>query len=101
MHPTLNLDSRTISRFCESHHILRLALFGSHLKGTASAESDIDLLVEFEPAHMPNLFSVAEMEIELSNLLGGKRIEIRTKEDLSRYFRDEIVQTAQVHYART
>jgi uncharacterized protein len=61
---------------------------------------DIDLLVEFDPAHMPNLFSVAAMEIELSDLLGGRKIDLRTPEDLSKYFRDEVVRTAQVQYAR-
>ncbi len=100
MHSNLSFDQRAIAQFCESHHIRRLALFGSHLKGTASPQSDIDLLVEFEPAHMPNLLSVAAMEIELSRLLGGKRIDMRTQEDLSRHFRDEIVRTAKVQYAR-
>jgi uncharacterized protein len=99
MHPSLNLDAVTVAQFCQSHHIRRLALFGSQLKGTAKPDSDIDLLVEFEPAHMPNLFSVAAMEIELSDLLGGKKIDLRTPEDLSKHFRDEVVRTAQVQYA--
>lgn len=73
MHPSLNLDAATVTQFCELHHIRRLALFGSPLKGNAKPDSDIDLLVEFEPTHMPNLFSIAAMEIELSDLLGGKK----------------------------
>lgn len=100
MHPSLNLDAVTVAQFCQLHHIRRLALFGSQLKGTATPDSDVDLLVEFEPAYMPNLFSIAAMEIELSDLLGGKKIDLRTPEDLSKYFRDEVVRTAQVQYAR-
>ena len=100
MHPSLNLNESTVARFCESHHIRRLALFGSQLKGTAKPESDIDLLVEFEPAHIPGLFHIAAMEIELSELIGGKKVDLRTPGDLSRYFRDEVVRTAEVQYAR-
>ena len=100
MHPSLNLDDATIARFCESHHIRRLALFGSQLKGTARLDSDIDLLVEFDAERVPGLIGVAAMEIELSDLLGGKRIDMRTPEDLSHYFRAEIVRTAEVQYAR-
>ena len=100
MHPSLNLDQATVARFCEAHHIRRLALFGSQLKGTARPDSDIDLLVEFAPGHTPGLIGVAAMEIELSELLGGRRIDLRTPEDLSRSFRDEVVRTAQIQYAQ-
>ena len=100
MHPRLPLDATTLARFCEQHHIRRLALFGSHLKGTARPDSDIDLLVEFEPGHVPGLLALASMELELSELLGGRRVDLRTAEDLSRAFRDEVVRTAEVQYAR-
>ena len=100
MHPSLNIDAVTVARFCELHHIRRLALFGSQLKGTAGAESDVDLLVEFDPAHIPSLFDIAGMEIELSELAGGKKVDLRTPGDLSRYFRDEVTRMAQVQYAR-
>lgn len=98
MHPSLTVDEETLVRFCEAHHIRRLSLFGSQLKGTAGAASDIDLLVEFDPAHIPNLFGIAGMEIELSELLGQK-VDLRTAADLSRYFRDEVVHSAEVQYA--
>lgn len=55
MHPSLKIDRDTLARFCQARHIRRLALFGSHLKGQARPDSDIDLLVEFEPAHIPGL----------------------------------------------
>jgi uncharacterized protein len=99
MHPNLNLDECVVARFCESHHIRRLALFGSQAKGTAKMGSDVDLLVEFDPAHIPSFIDVAAMEIELSSLLGGKKVDLRTAGDLSRYFRDEVIKTAMVQYA--
>lgn len=98
MNKHLPLDQSVLARFCEAHHIRRLSLFGSHLKGTARPDSDIDLLVEFNPAHMPGLLAVAAMEIELSEQL-GRKVELRTPRDLSRYFRDEVIRTAEVHYA--
>jgi predicted nucleotidyltransferase len=98
MHPSLNVDEATLARFCEQYHIKRLSLFGSQLKGTARPDSDIDLLVEFEPGHVPGLLGIAGMEIELSALL-GKKADLRTAGDLSRYFRDEVVRSAEVQYA--
>jgi predicted nucleotidyltransferase len=96
----LNLDATTLARFCERHHICHLALFGSHLKGTAHPDSDIDLLVEFEPDHIPGLLALASMELELADLVGGRRVDLRTAEDLSHAFRDEVLRTAEVQYAR-
>lgn len=98
MHQSLNIDEETLAQYCEKHYIRRLALFGSQLKGTAGPDSDIDLLVEFDPAHVPGLMGIAGMEIELSELLGQK-VDLRTAADLSRYFRDEVLQMAQVQYA--
>lgn len=98
MHPSLDIDEETLARFCRTHHIRRLSLFGSQLKGTARPDSDIDLLVEFDPAARPTLLDLAQMEIDLSQALGGRKVDLRTPEDLSRYFRDEVVNTAQVQY---
>ncbi len=98
MHSSLPIDETSLVRFCEKHHIRRLSLFGSQLKGTAGPDSDVDLLVEFEPEHIPSLFGIAGMEIELSELL-GRKVDLRTAGDLSRYFRDEVVRTAEVQYA--
>ena len=100
MNARLNLDEVTLAQFCSRHYIRRLSLFGSVLKGTDRPDSDIDLLVEFEPAGVPGLFEIAAMEQELSDLLGGRKVDLRTAQDLSRYFRDEVVRTAQVQYAR-
>lgn len=98
MHPSLVIDQVTLAHFCRSHHIRQLSLFGSQLKGTASPDSDVDLLVEFEPDHVPTLFGMVAMETELSGLL-QRKVDLRTAEDLSRYFRDEVIRTAQVQYA--
>ena len=97
---SLNIEPAALRRFCEAHHIRRLSLFGSHLKGAARPNSDIDLLVEFDPAHIPGLLGIAEMEIELSEMLGGNQVDLHTAGDLSRYFRDEVACTAEVQYAR-
>jgi len=100
MHPSLNLDEAALARFCEAHRIRRLALFGSQLKGAARPDSGIDLLVELEAEHIPGLLGIAGMELELSEMLGGRKVDLRTAGDLSRYFRDEVVRTAEVQYAR-
>jgi len=99
MHSALNLHEDALAKFCKRHHIRRLSLFGSQLKGTARSDSDLDLLVEFEPAHIPGLLGVAGMEIELSEMLGGKQVDLRTEGDLSHYFREDILRNAQVQYA--
>jgi predicted nucleotidyltransferase len=96
----LNADKATIAAFCTKHHIKRLSLFGSQLEGRACPESDIDILVEFEPGKEPGLIGLAEMEHELSTLLGGLTVDLRTPNDLSHYFRDEVIRSSQVQYAR-
>ncbi len=92
------LPKDELARFCRRHHIRWLALFGSALKGTARPDSDLDLLVEFEPGCEPGLLGLAALEEELSARL-GRKVDLRTPRELSRYFRDEILRTAEVHYA--
>lgn len=98
MHPSLNIDPETLAGFCRRHHIRRLSLFGSQLKGTAKPDSDIDLLVEFEPDAHVTLLDMAQMEIDLSQQLGTRKVDLRTPEDLSHYFRHEVVNAAEVQY---
>lgn len=100
MHPVMNLGETHIKEFCEAHGIRRLALFGSQANGTAKPNSDVDLLVDFEPGSVPGLLGIAELEDELSRLLGGCKVDMRTAQDLSRHFRDQVVRFAQVQYAR-
>jgi predicted nucleotidyltransferase len=92
-------DGAALGTFCRRHHIRRLALFGSTLKGGARPDSDVDLLVEFEPGKEPGLIKLAGMEAELSAMLGNRRVDLRTAQDLSRHFRDEVVRMAVVQYA--
>jgi len=92
-------DQAALAALCRRHHIRRLSLFGSRLKGTARADSDVDLLVEFEPGGTPGLIRLGGIARELSDLLGGRKVDLRTDGDLSRYFRDEVVRTAEVQFA--
>ena len=89
-----------IAEFCERHHIRRLSLFGSVLREDFGPRSDIDVLVEFEPGHVPGFFRLFDMEEELSRLFGDRKIDLRTPQDLSRYFRDEVAAAAEAQYAR-
>lgn len=99
MNPALRpLDDATLQRLCRAHGVRRLSLFGSQLKGTTRPDSDIDLLVAFEPGARPTLLDVAQLEIDLSQALGGRRVDVRTAQDLSRFFRDEVLRTAEVQY---
>lgn len=99
MHAALKpLNEATLARLCRAHRIRRLSLFGSQLKGTAGPDSDVDLLVEFEPDARPTLLDVAQIEIELSQALGGRKVDVRTPQDLSRHFRSEVERMAEVQY---
>jgi predicted nucleotidyltransferase len=92
-------DRAALAQLYRRHRICRLSLFGSVAKGTARLDSDVDLLVEFEPGATPGLIGLAGIEAGLSMLLGGLMVDLRTTEDLSRHFRGEVVQAALVQYA--
>jgi len=77
-----------------------LALFGSALRPDFGPESDIDVLVEFEPGRTPGLLGMARMERELSALFEERKVDLRTPEDLSRYFRQKVLEEAEVQYAQ-
>jgi predicted nucleotidyltransferase len=100
VNPILKTNDATLAAFCVKHHIQRLSLFGSQLGGSPRPDSDIDILVEFHPGGEPGLLGLAEMEAELSALLDGRPVDMRTPKDLSRYFRDEVIRTSEVQYAR-
>jgi uncharacterized protein len=95
----IQLPREKIADFCKRNRIRKLSLFGSALKGELRKDSDIDLLVEFQPGEAPSLFDLARMERELSKLLRGRKVDLRTPNELSRYFRDEILSTASIQYA--
>lgn len=92
------IDRARIDAFCRVHGIRRLALFGSVLREDFGPKSDIDVLVEFESGRTPGFFRLFDMQDELSALLGGRKVDLLTAEDLSPYFRDEVVRTARTLY---
>jgi len=84
--------------FCRKNHITRMSLFGSALREELRQDSDIDVLVEFDKEHMPGLMDLAGMEIELAERI-GRKVDLRTPAELSRYFRDDVLEHARVEYA--
>ena len=93
------VDRSKLATFCRKHKISRLALYGSVLSDRFQADSDVDVLVEFQPGSTPGLFGIARMEQELSAIF-GRRVDLRTPEDLSRYFRQSVMAEAEVQYAQ-
>lgn len=95
----LPLSRGEIEDFCKTHHVRKLSLFGSVLTKDFRPESDVDVLVEFESDQVPSLFELVGMESELRQLFDGRKIDLKTPQELSRYFRDEVLQGSKVLYA--
>jgi len=93
------LPTEKIADFCRQHHIRKLSLFGSVLRDDFRPDSDVDVLVEFEEGRSPGLIRLAGMELDLSEMLGGRKVDMNTPRCLSRYFRDRVQQEAEVQYA--
>lgn len=94
----ISVDRSRIADFCQQNKIRKLAFFGSVLRDDFRPDSDVDVLIEIEPGNRVGLLRMAEMEIELSEII-GRKVDLRTAADLSRYFRDEVVSGAEVQYA--
>ena len=94
----IEFPKEEIEEFCKKHYIRKLSLFGSALRDDFTPESDLDILVEFDPSHIPGLIRLAGMEIELTGLL-GRKVDMRTAQDLSPYFREDVLSSAKVQYA--
>lgn len=93
--PGIETEPAALAEFCRRNGIFRLAVFGSALREDFGAESDVDLLVEFEIGRTPGMMGLARMEAELEAILGGGRsVDLRTYGDLSRCFRDDVQATA-------
>ena len=88
-----------IADFCRRHHIAKLSLFGSVLRDDFGPDSDIDMLVEFEPGACVGFLRLANMEIELTELL-GRPVDLRTLAELSQHFRQSVLDSAEVQYVR-
>lgn len=95
--PAIAIDEEGLRAFCSTHGIRRLRPFGSALRGELRADSDIDLLVEFEPGRTPGLLGIARLELELAEMF-GRPVDLRTLADLSRYFRDDVAAEARTLY---
>jgi predicted nucleotidyltransferase len=93
----ISIDPRAIADFCQRHHIRTLGVFGSALRDDFGPDSDVDLLVEFEPGHVPGLISLAGMELELEDIV-GRPVDLPTLGGLSRYFRESVAATVQPLY---
>ena len=97
MNKDILMPKNKISDFCQRHHIRRLSIFGSALRDDFESGSDVDVLVEFKPGHVPG-FAFFAMETEFSEIL-GRKVDLNTHNFLSRYFRDKVLQEAEVQYA--
>jgi hypothetical protein len=95
----IDINEKRLEEYYKANGIKKLSLFGSYLKNTYNKESDVDLLVEFEDDTEYGLLDVARMERELSEMI-GKKVDLRTSEELSRYFRDTVVKEAVVKYGK-
>ena len=93
----LHIPYDVLAELCERHHIRRLAVFGSILRDDFGPESDVDVLVEFEPGHVPGFIGMAAIELEMSHIL-GRKVDLRTPAELSRYFRRQVLEEAEVVY---
>ena len=93
------VSKEKLEEFCKKHYIKKLAIFGSAIKGRLRADSDIDILVEFEENNTPGLLTFCGMQNELSDMI-GREVDLRTPQDLSRYFRQDVEKAAEVQYAK-
>ena len=89
-----------LAALCQENGIMRLASSGSALRDDFGPDSDKSPLVEFEPDRVPGLLGVDGMEIELSELFAWRKVDLRTAEDLSPYFRQDVLDRAEIQYAR-
>ncbi len=101
MRRTIQVDKGQLADFCRRNQIVKLSFFGSVLRDDFTADSDIDVLIDFEAGHAPGLLRIARLERELSSLLHNRKVDIRTSQDLSRYFRKQVLATAEVQYAQS
>jgi predicted nucleotidyltransferase len=95
---SLPIEPSKLAAFCEANGIRKLSLFGSQLHGTARPDSDVDLLVEFYPDQIPSFFGIARMQRELSEMLDGQEIDLKTPMGLSHIFRDRVMREAVTQY---
>jgi len=96
---TVCIPDQELTEFCKRKHIRKLSLFGSILHDNFRADSDVDVLVEFEPGHVVGYITLAGLEIELSKMM-DRKVDLRTPGELSPYFRDDVLREAKVQYVK-
>ncbi len=96
--PTIHIPAEQLAAICRKYRVQRLSLFGSVLTPRFRPDSDVDMLVEFQSGAETTYFDLAGMELELTGLI-GRKVDLRTPAELSRYFRDRVMREAQVQYA--
>ena len=96
----IDVPGERIADFCRRHSIRRLSFFGSVLRDGFQPDSDVDVLVEFEPGKTPGLIRLAGMDMDLSRILDGRPVDMNTAKCLSRYFREEVLAEAELQYAK-
>jgi predicted nucleotidyltransferase len=101
MNSAIKIPRSDLDSFCRRNHIRKLSLFGSVLRIDFNPESDVDVLVEFEPGHVPGLIGLAGMELELSELFGGRKVDLNTPGFFGTPLRDKILQGAVVEYDKS
>ena len=94
----INVPSAEVAAFCRNHHVRKLSLFGSVLRPDFRPDSDVDILVEFDPQASVGLFELARMEHEMAVLL-GRPVDLREPEELSPMFRAQVLAGAEVAFA--
>jgi predicted nucleotidyltransferase len=94
----LEFDQETLTRLCERNKIRRLSFFGSVLRDDFGPESDVDVLVEFAPTANVGLFEFVDLQLELSRTL-GREVDLHTPASLSHFFRERVLDSAEVAYA--
>jgi len=94
----IEIPRERIAEFCRRHHIRKLSFFGSVISEHFTQDSDVDVLVEFEPGQVIGLIRLSGIELELSEII-GRKVDMRTPADLSRYFREEVLSSAETQYA--
>jgi predicted nucleotidyltransferase len=99
MKPKIRLPKAWLEKFCIENHIVKMALFGSVISNHFKETSDIDILVEFDPKHIPGLFGFVAMRDSLSERL-GREVDLRTPEDISYRFRNEVIEQSYPIYGK-
>lgn len=94
----IKVDENKIAEFCRRHHIQKLSFFGSVLRDDFRTDSDVDVLVEYEPGYRLGMFDLIRMQQEFSKII-GREADFRTPEDLGQYMRSRVIAESEVQYA--